>query len=364
MAVTSTGRQIRAKNRSAHRGSSRAALSSKDSTTYPADIHFLNTRFAPVQDRSPFIKEKVLEQEFFTSLAHFCNAYGLTTSPLRHLPYPVNIWWSFREAARAVRAFDQRCALLVAQNDHGRVCLVTERTFYTGHGLFYIPLMPLYRMLKQKRQKQMSMLLLSICAYLLQVANVPFFGHQGCFMYNAYSDVEEWLLGGDESWDRETLRIVKSEIREKDTGGDSLLRRMRAKVHLAQLKRRVRSFSGNTPLNRMAARIGTEVLRLWQDYPGIAISDHLPLTHDEQEYDSDIIMLDQYLSFFWTDEGILAHHVMEQVNCQLQELGGVEEPVSRQVFDKPMAAPFHDDDYCKRFFTILNDLCTLLYKIP
>ncbi|RWY53869.1 hypothetical protein [Mucilaginibacter gilvus] len=71
---------------------------------------------------------------------------------------------------------------------------MTEPVFEVGNQLFYIPVVPLFRFLRKKENKQCGELLLAVMSYLYREAGVPYYRDEGWFMFNEYEMNKEFFF--------------------------------------------------------------------------------------------------------------------------------------------------------------------------
>ena len=75
---------------------------------------------------------------------------------------------------------------------------MAQERYNTGAMLYYIPVIPLYQMLRNKRRNKTGLLLLSVCTYLYRIADIPYYRQEGSYLYWIYEMLTEWLEQDEE----------------------------------------------------------------------------------------------------------------------------------------------------------------------
>ena len=150
-------------------------------TTTDVANGFLRTTFLPkleaMKTVQPATEVEKTETDFYCSLCAVARHYnGFEPMNTRTFGYPYNIALSVWEVENHLkRNIKNWNCLRLVQDDKGKTFFVSEEQYNTGTTLFYIPVIPLYKMLKEPKKKRAARLLLSVFAYLYHVADIPYY---------------------------------------------------------------------------------------------------------------------------------------------------------------------------------------------
>ncbi|RBQ11494.1 hypothetical protein [Pedobacter miscanthi] len=277
------------------------------------------------------------------------------------MPYPLNIIQDFNRLKKQLESREAALELVFLQEEERR-CLVTVKTFDTGRTLFYLPVSPLYALLKSRKQKAFADLLLSVMAYLYQITGVPHFREDYVYLEGIYGMIEEWVTDDDYSEDKQERQFMTDHFEMMYARGDYTLGRMSAKKEVMEFEERVRRFKAKTQTETDLLDCANKLVALQRDYPDRSVMERMrpPI---ETDYDDGYIRAEQYLCFYWSGVDCLQDHLFDTVNAELNEYGVIEEPVSIQFFESRQEYPLHDMDYERRLFEILHGLSDVLYDL-
>ena len=152
---------------------------------------FLKVRFLPHLAGQPAKPSPKDEEDFYRSFILLCDHYGIAASETHSLGYPYNKSVALWEAGRLLRAKQEDVQILECRDAAGNLVLQTEETYNTGSTLYYIPIVPLYRLMQDKRTKRAAQLLLSTCAYLYHIAGIPYYTNDSTYLYWQYDMIRE-----------------------------------------------------------------------------------------------------------------------------------------------------------------------------
>ncbi|HWB27501.1 MAG TPA: hypothetical protein VG738_18625 [Chitinophagaceae bacterium] len=332
----------------------------------PSDKHtclhgangFLKKSFSPVigQNLAILGGSKEIEKEYFISLAHFTALHDITM-PSVEGSYPMNIARSFSVVKDEFAKKDTGLGILILKDENRKACIATFKTCDTGMNLFYIAVKPLARLLQNPRKKRQAQLLLSVFAYLYQVAGMPDYhnGYVGSNYEAIYENYEYYCRDIDES----DSRTFISWNMNMQYFGRKTFKSIRHPYHLQQFENRLKRFIPLNNADKDLLKVSRLLFDLYKNYPSRRIFDNVHyrfLEPDEERH----ILPDDYISFFWDSDSFVYEELMEYINGDFQEIACTEEPIALQYFDTPQGAIKHDLAFEDAFFECLHHLADLL----
>lgn len=178
----------------------------------PAD-GYLKESFLPLFEQGKKLPDQLqAEKGFFDSLAILTRLYGFKTIDVTDKSYPYNVLLIHSDIRKQFGKFKQDIQLKILQDDEGIVKLATYHTYNTSNTLYYIPVLPLYRLLQDRKQKQTAELLLSVFAYLYHIAGIPYYRENNSYLFYNYECMEEWLIDDLENEESEEDNSIISEF--------------------------------------------------------------------------------------------------------------------------------------------------------
>ncbi|MBS1631597.1 MAG: hypothetical protein JST10_03385 [Bacteroidetes bacterium] len=356
--------QLDAKNKGRSRGTKGQKAVCTDS--YAAN-GFLRTTFLPklveTQPLQDSRQSTGMERDFYRSVYQLVEHYGIQPMQTQSYGYPYNIalalWDLKRQLPNKVRDWEEIKLL----QDGRKTFLSSEERYSTGSVLYYIPVVPLYRMLKNPKRKYAAQLLLSVCSYLYFMAGVPYYRQEDSFLYYEYEMLKEWLLSDDET---EETRTCLSEIEQAEWIGDYIEQKICNRANLTVFKKRLMQFESRNALDHDCRQLACKAYELYEQYPNESIfrNAHVDETKAGEEDDDDndmenVITMDRYISFCANGKGWLHENLMECVNTELQEYGQTQEPVIIKRFDGNDITG-NNLDYENSLFDLIDELAFIL----
>lgn len=325
---------------------------------------FLKVRFLPHLAGQPAKPSAKDEEDFYRSLTLMCDHYGIEVSDTRFLGYPYNKAVALWEVGKLLRARKKEDVQIVEHRDAvGSLVLHGEETYNTGNTLYYIPIVPLYRLLQDRKAKRAAGLLLCTCAYLYHIAGIPYFTDDSSYLCWQYDMIREWVENDPTDWEQESYNSNCSQLNTAEHIGKVMQRRLWNPCHLNRFEDMVAQFLPLDSLGCDCLSIAEKALRLWRDHPQGHVYRHADtqVLHgkDEDDYNEDCITMDKYIGFCAETEGWLYHTLSECVNNEFNECCDIQQPVLTRVFDGRVqdAESLHFE--C-RLFSLIDDLCYLL----
>ena len=334
----------------------------KERTAAPASNGFLSHRFLPlVSERAQLKNWRSREQGFFTSLLHLATQYKFIPLDVSAVAYPYNIYLAYQHAKSCMEKQLADETLFISGDEIAATCLATAKAMNTGRTLYYLPLQPLYRMLREKKQRRSAQLLLSVMSYLLEVAQIPSYT-SGDYVSYCHNTIEEWLNEAEGEWEEEEFKQVHSQIRMAEYGGMKMSKQMRHPYHLSEWQSRIDRFKAHSETEKEILVVATTAYTLYRQYPERRWYDYIcpGLTDPQEEYR---VAADQYISLTWSASGWLSDQLEDFVNTDTQEACVTDEPLNIKRFDREGGTLINSLDFEKGLLQIFETLGSLLYTI-
>lgn len=298
-----------------------------------------------------------MERDFYNSLFKLAEHYNIEPAQTKQFSYPYNIAlaiWDMEEKLKERVLNWQEIRLI---QDSKKTYFVSEERYNTGSTLFYIPVSPLYHLLHNKNRKVNAHLLLSVCAYLYHVADIPYYRQEASYLYWMYEMMSDWMEQDDHT---EETQGYLSEIKQAEFIGDFIEQRIYNRINLTVFEKRIERFKVKDDLDRECLAIAKEAFALYQDYPNENVFRNAKPNGEASEEDMEnVIGMEKYISFYADHKGWLNEMLMQSVNNEFQECGIMEEPIILKQFD---GRDITANNLCfeNRLFQILHDLSDIL----
>ena len=243
-------------------------------------------------------------------------------------------------------------------------CLISEEKCNTNSSLFYIPVIPVYQMLKNKASKKSAQLLLSVCSYLYRNANIPYYRQENSYLYWNYEMLTDWI-SEDEEIDEN--HCSKKELQQAEIVGNFMEQKISHKKIVEIFGKRLKRFKAKNDFDKECFQLSEKVFQLYKNYPEESIfrNAHFNNIQTEENTDDDfyndekVVTMDKYISFFADDKGLIYQNLIDSVNNEFNEYSELQEPMITKVFDGS-DIPKNNLDFENRLFRILIQLSTLL----
>lgn len=350
--------QVRRKPRHIAHDRRRAARQTQKRTCGYAADGFLSTSFSPIIGRNLALlgNAAAMQKEYFNSLINLAALYNLQLQPFI-AGYPQNIAQSFEAAKKQFESQNTGLELVIIKDKKIKACLSTIKHYDTGMCLYYIAVKPLAILLQNPYKQKQAILLLSVFAYLYQVAGMPDFhdgyvGSQYEYIYDSYTD-------GSADIDEDDYKAFMEWHKAMQFYGRKAFKSIRHSYHLLHFEERVKNFTPKTDKDTELLLVSTQILTLYLQNPSRRFFDNVTYNCVQTEEERRILP-EEYVSFFWDAEGFMHDQLMEFVNIDFQEISCIEEPSAIQYFDTPQKAAKHDLSFEHAFFDCLHNLADLL----
>lgn len=301
-----------------------------------------------------------MESDFYNSLDSLTEHYHIVPMPTSHFEYPYNMalaLWDLEEKLK--KSLENFSELRLLQDSH-KMYLLSEEKFNTGTTLYYIPIEPIYQMIREPKYKQNAHLLLSVCSYLYHIADVPYFRQQGSYLYWLYEMHREWT--GEEQDREENERYVR-EFDKAELIGDCMGQKFFSPMNLNFFEKRLNSFKSRRAFDKQCLDIGKKAFAIFTDYPNEGIFRNALMNDrdEDEETENESIGMEKYISFISDTKGWLYESIEESINIEFNEYGTMDEPTILKCFD---GSELTEDslDFESRLFALLDELCALLHN--
>ena len=362
METLSTNRRIRSKPQPLAR-CQRNHLSASPLRTSRSVTHaFLKQRFLPLYQPSFFMPDNPqVENDFYRSLANLSHWYGFEPLCVTDKAFPYNVLLSHWDASRKINKMDRGVELMIVRQEDDSVQLATRNIYEMGTVLYYIPVLPLYRLLQHKRQRRVSQLLLSVFAYLFHTLRIPYYREPSTALHYYYEMITEWFCEDIESYDAKDAIENLSELEAAKYYGDRVLRQLYHPFHISEFQERIARFHPANTFEQDCLNIANEAFALLNAYPGRTVMDNI-LPSDNEGVE--VVRMEQYVSFVAATEGWLANNLIDMINNELNECSEIEQPCVIRYFGQPQEGLKDSLHFEQRLFSLLNNLCVILNDIP
>ena len=332
---------------------------------------FLKCTFLPKLKKNDFQKsissEKSLiqiqrknaktEKDFYQSLSQLAEHYGLNPISTKHLGYPYNIALALDDIQKQLKNKVRDWEEIRLIEEKGKTYFTSEERYNTGAILYYIPIVPLYRLSKNPKRKQAVQLLQSVCSYLYHIAGVPYYRKQDSYLFWMYEMVTEWITSDDEN---EETPTYLSEIKQAEQFGDLMEKKIFNHYNLNLFEVRLKNFKAKDTFDKDCYLLASKIFELYQHYPNTTIYQNLQSNSETEEYDRDtMISMDKYVSFCAETKGMLFQTLFESINTEFQECTEMQEPSIIKKFDGRNVSN-NNLDFENCLFPLIDELIYIL----
>lgn len=359
-------RPLDAKTKGCRRNTERQNESSANSHATHA---FLKCSFLPKLKDTPSMQDEKntdkMERDFYQSLSQLAEHYGIKPTSSKHLGFPYNIAFALEDIKKQLKIKVKNWEEIRLVQDKKKTYLLSEERYNTGATLYYIPIIPLYRISKNPNYKQATQLLQSVCSYLYHVADIPYYRQQDSYLCWMYEMISEWLIDDETEDTPEYLR----EIRQSEWIGDYMEQKIYNPNNLTRFKERINRFENRDSFETDCLLLACDTLALYEMFPDATIYRNIQRretnTDDEdyyEDYHERTITMEKYVSFCADDKGILFQTLFDSVNAEFQECAEIEEPSTQKRFD---GTPIETDilDFENSIFPLIERLTDILNSI-
>lgn len=342
--------------------------SAKGQTAIRTDSHasngILKCTFLPklktAQSVQACRKSAKTEGDFYKSLSRLAEHYGIEPMQTKDFGFPYNIVLAMWDMETKVKRTNINWDSFKLVQGSKRSYLTSEERYNTGTTLYYIPIVPLFRMLHDKGRKHNAHLLLSVCSYLYHVADIPYYRQEDSYLYWMFEMHKDWVEQDDETEDTE---IYKREFRVAEHTGDRMEQKLFNRSNLTLFEQRLNHFKSRDTFDRECHKVAHNAFALYTEYPNESIFRNAPIPEQDpynDDDDNEAITMEKYISFIADTKGWLYESLSDSINNEFNEYGAMEEPTICKTFNGSEITQ-GNLDFENRLFALLDDLCTLLY---
>lgn len=300
------------------------------------------------------------ERDFHKSLSKLAEHHSIEPMQTQDFEFPYNIVLSMWDMETKVKRTNINWEGFKLIQDSKKTYFTSEERYNTGTTLYYIPVVPLFQILKDQKRKKTAQLLLSVCSYLYHIAQIPYYRQEESYLYWLYEMMNDWVEQDEETAETETN---KRELRNAEYIGDKVEQKLFNLINLKVFEKRLNRFKSVDTFDSECWKIARNAFALYTEYPSENIFRNATLP-EKDPYDNDeneIIGMEKYISFIADTKGWLYESLSDTVNNEFNEYGAMEEPTISKQFDGS-EIPTANLDFENRLFDLLNDLSGLLYE--
>ncbi|OCB70968.1 hypothetical protein [Flavobacterium crassostreae] len=301
------------------------------------------------------------ERDFYQSLSKLAEHYGIEPMQTQIYGYPYNIALAICDIESKLKRTNANLDSLLLVQDSKKTFFISEERYDTKTTLYYIPIVPLFKMLKDKRRKKTAQLVVSVCSYLYHIADIPYYRQENSYLYWMYEMMTDWVEQDNETDETEKY---KSELRQAEQIGDKIEQKIFNRINLQLFEERLKNFKKLDEFDQECWQVACKVFELFTEYPIASIFKNAPISEQDpydNDYDNEILGMEKYISFVADTKGWLYERLSDSINNEFNEYGAMAEPTISKPFDESEKT-YTNLDFENRLFPILNDLCGLLYE--
>ena len=324
---------------------------------------FLKSTFLPKlkaenrveQDGDNSIK---IEKDFYQSLSQLAEHYQIQPKPTRDFGFPYNVALALDDLRNLLKNNIKDWKEIRLIQEENKTYFTSEECYNTGSTLYYIPLLPLYRLSKNPKRRQAVQLLQSVCCYLYHIAGISYYRQRDTYLFWMYEMVSDWITSDDEN---EETPTYLSEIKQAEQIGDFMEQKIYNQYNLIRFKDFLKNFKAKDRFDNDCFMLARKIFSLYQQYPNATIYQNLQQnTEEDYEYEIETtVSIDKYISFCAKGKGLLFQTLFEAVNSEFQECTTMEEPIVIKTFDGSNITN-NNLDFENRLFPLIEELIYIL----
>lgn len=359
--TTSTIRRIHRMDETAKRCERYTERQAKIRTDNRTSDGFLKCTFLPKLKETETAQDckntAKTESDFYYSLSRLAGHYGINPKPTQDFGFPYNLALALDDVQKQLKNKVKNWEEIRLMENKSKTYFTSEERYNTGQTLYYIPILPLYRLSKNPKRKQAVQLLQSVCSYLYHIAEVPYYRKQDTYLFWMYEMVAEWLISDEEN---EELPKYQSEIKQAEQLGDFMGQKIYSHHNLSRLEEYLNQFKIKDKFDKDCFMLASKFFSLYKQYPNATIYRNSQPNSEADEYEKDYVLsMDKYVSFCSDAKGELFQSLFETVNAEFQECNIMEEPIIIKKFDGSTLTN-NNLDFENRLFPLIEELIYIL----
>lgn len=299
-------------------------------TTPPVAHGFLRHQFLPLYapPAARFPKKK-REQALLSSRSPLAALYRCELMGFEDKPFPYNILLAHWDMQRQIQWQHPHTQLSIIFDEDNKTLRWATTEELRVDAFYFIPVIPLYELLQDRKRRREGELLLSVYAYLYREAGVPYY-RDSCGALDYHYEMTEEMLDAGYFGDEQGYREYRSELRAAAYYGDVMMRKLFNRCHLRWFKQRLDNFIVSDDFSSDCYHIGKTAYTLRGQFPNREIFDNIePIDYEDHE----VAYLAKLISFVASNEGRLFRDIELYLNDELNECDVVERYKTMQVMD-------------------------------
>ena len=301
------------------------------------------------------------ERDFYKSLSKLAEHYSIEPMQTKDFEFPYNITLAMWDMETKVKRTNINWDGLRLLQDSKKMFLKSEERYDTRTTLYYIPIVPLFKMLKDPKRKKSAQLLVSVCSYLYHIADIPYYRQEDSYLYWMYEMHKDWVEQDEET---DEIENYKHEFTKAELIGDCIEKRLFNRINLEMFEKRLSRFETRDVFEIECWQLACNAFALYSEYPTASIFRSAPMPEQDpydDDFDNEAIGMEKYISFISDTKGWLYENLSDSINNEFNEYGRMEEPSISKSFDGSKVTQ-ENLDFESRLFAVLDDLCSLLYN--
>ncbi|MGC4129514.1 MAG: hypothetical protein QM564_08110 [Bergeyella sp.] len=328
----------------------------------PSSNGFLKCRFLPKlkenywQEQTQEKAEKT-EKDFYKSLSRLAEHYEINPMNTANFEFPYNIALALDDVQNRLKNKAENWQEIRLTEDENSTYFTSEERYNTGRTLYYIPILPLYRLSKNPKRKKSAELLKSVCSYLYHIAEIPYYREQSSYLSWMYEMLTDFVLSDEENEDTD---ICLSEMKQAEQIGDFMEKKIKNPHNLSRFKGRLKGFKAKDNFENDCFLLASKIFLLYRQYPNTTIFRNSRNNSEPYCYESEMVLsMDKYISFCSEAKGVLFQMLFETINAELNECVTMEEPIIIKKFDGSDITDCNLD-FENRLFPLIEELIYIL----
>ncbi len=302
---------------------------------------------------------KKTERDFYKSLSLLANHYHIIPMQSQQFYFPYNIALAMWDLKNKLKQTIENWEDVRLIKNEEKIYIESTERYDTETTLYYIPIIPLFKMLRNKKRRHTAKLLLSVCSYFYHIVNIPYYRQEESYLYWVYEMHKEWI---ELEEDTHEIKSYKREFIISEIIGDRIEQKLYNLANLKAFEKRINSFRVRDTLDKVCFKVASNAYALFKEYPTTSIFRNARLyEQNSYEYCDEVIGMEKYIAFVADIKGWLYENLVESINNEFNECDKIEEPSIKKSFDGRRITTMNLD-FEKRLFAVLNDLAGLLYE--